>query len=73
MSREVLQQSTDVKAIRVAAVKRVLNMLEDLAKNTPDTYATFWKEFGRVLKEGIGEGRGQPGPHQQIVAIRLDP
>jgi molecular chaperone HtpG len=55
VSREVLQQSTDVQAIRMAAVKRVLSMLEDLAKNKPDTYATFWKEFGRVLKEGVGE------------------
>ena len=55
VSREVLQQSTDVQAIRMAAVKRVLSLLEDLAKNRPDTYTTFWKEFGRVLKEGIGE------------------
>ena len=55
VSREVLQQSTDVQAIRMAAVKRVLSLLEDLAKNKPDTYTTFWKEFGRVLKEGIGE------------------
>ena len=55
VSREILQHSTDVQAIRMAAVKRVLRMLEDLAKNQPETYATFWKEFGRVLKEGIGE------------------
>jgi len=55
VSREILQHSTDVQAIRTAAVKRVLRMLEDLAKNQPEAYATFWKEFGRVLKEGIGE------------------
>ena len=55
VSREILQHSTDVQAIRMAAVKRVLRMLEDLAKNQPETYTTFWKEFGRVLKEGIGE------------------
>ena len=67
VSREVLQQSTDVKAIRVAAVKRVLNMLEDLAKNTPDTYATFWKEFGRVLKEGIGEDAGNRGRISKLL------
>ena len=36
-------------------VKRVLGLLDDLAENQPEKYATFWKEFGRVLKEGIGE------------------
>ena len=55
VSREILQQSADVEAIRAASVKRVLALLEDLAKNKPDDYATFWKEFGAVLKEGVGE------------------
>ncbi len=54
ISREILQHSTDVQAIRAAAVKRILGLLEDLAKNQVDTYATFWREFGRVFKEGIG-------------------
>ena len=54
ISREILQHSTDVEAIRSAAVKRVLSLLEDLAENQADKYATFWKEFGRVLKEGVG-------------------
>ena len=54
ISREILQHSTDVQAIRAAAVKRILGLLEDLAKNQPDTYATFWREFGRVFKEGVG-------------------
>ena len=55
VSREILQQSKDIEAIRAGSVKRVLSMLEDLAENHKDKFATFWKEFGRVLKEGVGE------------------
>ena len=55
VSREILQQSRDVQAIRAASVKRVLGMLEELAEKQPDKYATFWTAFGRVLKEGIPE------------------
>ena len=62
VSREILQESRDVKAIRESSTKRVLGMLEDLA-NSEDAskkqqYAEFWQEFGQVLKEGIGEDRG---------------
>jgi len=55
VSRETLQESRDVKAIREGSTKRVLGLLEDLAENRKDDYATFWTEFGQVLKEGIGE------------------
>jgi molecular chaperone HtpG len=55
VSRELLQESRDVKAIREGSTKRVLSMLEDLAENQPEKYAAFWKEFGAVLKEGVGE------------------
>ena len=55
VSREILQQSRDVEAIRSGCVKRVLGMLEDLAENGKEKYAKFWAEFGRVLKEGMGE------------------
>ncbi len=55
VSREILQQSRDVKAIREGSTKRVLGMLEDLADNQKDKYTAFWKEFGQVLKEGAGE------------------
>ena len=58
VSREILQQSRDVQTIRAASIKRVLSLLEDLAGHHPDKYATFWKEFGRVLKEGVGEDAG---------------
>jgi molecular chaperone HtpG len=55
VSRELLQESRDVKAIREGSTKRVLSMLEDVAENQKDKYAEFWKQFGAVLKEGIGE------------------
>ncbi|MCY0388592.1 molecular chaperone HtpG [Robbsia sp. Bb-Pol-6] len=55
VSREILQESRDVRAIRDGVTKRVLSMLEELAENEADKYATFWGEFGQVLKEGIGE------------------
>jgi molecular chaperone HtpG len=55
VSRELLQESRDVKAIREGSTKRVLSMLEDVAENQKDKYASFWKEFGAVLKEGMGE------------------
>ena len=58
ISREILQHSRDVEAIRNAAVKRVLGLLGELAENEPDKYADFWREFGRVLKEGLGEDMG---------------
>ena len=55
ISREILQQSKDVETIRAASVKRILALLDDLAEHHPDKYATFWTEFGRVLKEGAAE------------------
>jgi molecular chaperone HtpG len=55
VSRELLQESRDVKGIREGSTKRVLSMLEDLAENQKDKYAAFWKDFGPVLKEGMGE------------------
>jgi molecular chaperone HtpG len=55
VSREILQQSRDVETIRTGSIKRILGLLDDLAEREPDKYATFWKEFGRVLKEGAAE------------------
>src|SRR5688572_5607181 len=55
VSREILQESRDVEMIRAGSVKRVLSLLEDLAENQKEKYATFWKEFGKVFKEGLGE------------------
>lgn len=71
VSRELLQESRDVKAIREGCTKRVLGMLEDLAKNdvpaddasdedkaNAGKYSSFYAEFGSVLKEGLGEDFG---------------
>ncbi|MDS4013019.1 MAG: molecular chaperone HtpG [Candidatus Accumulibacter sp.] len=59
VSREILQQSRDIETIRGGCVKRVLSMLEALADSDEaadrEKYVKFWKEFGRVLKEGVGE------------------
>jgi molecular chaperone HtpG len=55
VSRELLQGSRVVDRIRSSAVKKVLQLLKDLAEKEPDKYATFTKEFGAVLKEGIVE------------------
>jgi molecular chaperone HtpG len=58
VSREILQESRDVRAIREGCTRRVLSMLEDVAENRPEDYAKFWGEFGQVLKEGLGEDFG---------------
>lgn len=55
VSRELLQGSPAVDSIRSALVKRVLDLLEKMAKESPDEYANFWKQFGSVLKEGPAE------------------
>ena len=55
VSREILQHSKDIDAIKAGSVKKVLGLLEDLAENQPEQYGKFWNEFGRVLKEGPGE------------------
>ncbi|HEX7079948.1 MAG TPA: molecular chaperone HtpG [Gammaproteobacteria bacterium] len=55
VSRELLQQDPRVAAIRAALTKRVLDMLDRLAKEEPDKYRRFWREFGAVLKEGLAE------------------
>jgi molecular chaperone HtpG len=55
VSREILQHNKKIDTIRQANTKRVLGLLETMAKDEPEKYATFWKEFGRVLKEAPGE------------------
>ncbi|MDA8225800.1 MAG: molecular chaperone HtpG, partial [Betaproteobacteria bacterium] len=55
VSREILQESRDIDAIRAGSVKKVLGLLEDMATNDAEKYARFWQEFGQVLKEGVGE------------------
>ena len=55
VSRELLQQEPEVEAIRNGLTKRVLDMLTRIAKDDAAKYATFWKEFGAVIKEGVGQ------------------
>ncbi len=55
ISREILQQSKEIDKIRAASVKRVLGLLQDLANKDKEKYATVWREFGKVLKEGVVE------------------
>lgn len=55
VSREILQQHPSVDSMRSALTKRALDMLAKLAKSDTDKYATFWREFGQVLKEGPAE------------------
>ena len=66
VSREILQQSKDVDAIRAGCAKRVLALLGDLAQKDKEKYAAFWKEFGRVLKEGVGE---DPSNRDEIAKL----
>jgi molecular chaperone HtpG len=55
VSRELLQADSEVEAMRAALTKRVLDMLGKLAKDEPEKYRGFWREFGAVLKEGLAE------------------
>ncbi len=55
ISREILQKDPIIESMKSALTKRVLDMLEKLAKNEPEQYKTFWKAFGQVLKEGPAE------------------
>ncbi len=58
VSRELLQQNRQLDRIKSACVKRVLDLIEKLAKDEPEKFATFYKAFGNTLKEGIGEDHG---------------
>ena len=86
VSRELLQQEPEVEAIRSGLTRRVLDLLTRLAKDEPEKYAIFWKEFGAVLKEGIAQDQaneatcrqypvGEPGrlrrPHAQGPGAHL--
>ena len=55
VSRELLQSSPAIDAMRAALTKRVLSTLDKMASNEPEDYARFWREFGEVLKEGLAE------------------
>ncbi|HKV57655.1 MAG TPA: molecular chaperone HtpG [Ktedonobacteraceae bacterium] len=67
VSREILQQNKLIDAIRSNAIKKMLGLFSDLANKEPEKYATFWNEFGRVLKEGIAED----GSNREAIAKLL--
>jgi len=66
VSREILQGSKVVDTIRKASVSKILKELEKMAKNKPEKYATFWKEFGMVMKEGVVE---DPSNKDKIASL----
>ena len=66
VSRELLQESRDVRMIREGSTKRMLALLEELAENRKDDYAKFWAEFGTVLKEGVGD---DPANRERIARL----
>lgn len=55
ISREILQESKDIEAIRSGCIKKILGLLDDLVANDAEKYKKFWQAFGRVLKEGVAE------------------
>jgi len=67
VSREILQHNRLIDTIRSNGVKKILGLLNDLANNDKEKYATFWKEFGRALKEGLAEDHG----NQEAIAKLL--
>ena len=66
VSRELLQQDPEVEAIRSGLTRRVLDLLARLAKDEAQKYATFWKEFGAVLKEGLAQ---DPPNHAGLLPL----
>jgi molecular chaperone HtpG len=66
VSRELLQSDSEVEAMRAALTKRVLDMLAKLARDEPEKFRTFWKEFGTVLKEGLAE---DPGNRDKLLPL----
>jgi len=66
ISRELLQQDHEVEAMRSALTRRALEMIAKLAKDEPEKYTQFWREFGRALKEGLGE---DPGNRDKLLPL----
>ncbi|WP_018174579.1 MULTISPECIES: molecular chaperone HtpG [unclassified Thioalkalivibrio] len=66
VSREILQDNRLVDSIRSGSVKKILGLLESIAKNEPEKYAEIWQNFGRVLKEGPGEDHAN---REQIAGL----
>jgi len=70
VSRELLQESSTLKTIQKQVTKRVLDMLDELAKDRPEDYKAFWTSFGRILKEGLAV---DPANKDRVAALALWP
>ncbi len=70
VSREILQESKDVEAIRAGCVKKVLGLLDDLAENDKEKFVKFWQAFGRVFKEGIGEDHANKNRVAKLIRFQ---
>jgi molecular chaperone HtpG len=66
VSRELLQTDAEVEAMRGALTRRVLELLAKLARDEPEKYKTFWREFGAVLKEGLAE---DPASRDKLLSL----
>lgn len=66
VSRELLQQDSEVEAMRGALTRRALELLARVAKEEPEKYQQIWREFGRVLKEGLAE---DPGNRERLLPL----
>ncbi len=73
VSREILQQSSEVQQMRAASTKRVLGLLEDLATNQPEKYATLLDDLRPRAQGGRGRRRGESGPDREASPFCLDP
>jgi molecular chaperone HtpG len=70
VSREILQETRDMEMIRNGCVRKVLDLLDDIAENRKDDYAKVWEHFGRVLKEGVGEDHGNKERIAKLLRFR---
>ncbi len=70
VSREILQETRDMEMIRNGCVRKVLDLLDDLAENRKEDYAKVWEHFGRVLKEGVGEDQGNKERIAKLLRFR---
>ena len=70
VSRELLQETRDMEMIRGGCVRKVLDLLDDLAENRKEDYAKVWEHFGRVLKEGVGEDQGNKERIAKLLRFR---
>jgi len=70
VSREILQETRDMEMIRNGCVRKVLDLLDDIAENRKEDYAKVWEHFGRVLKEGVGEDQSNKERIAKLLRFR---